>query len=120
MRSPANPGIMQHNFAANPKPKVSRSVFNLSHRHLFTMDADYLYPVLHKPVYAGDTFKYGSNVICRLNTPLAHFFDNVYFDTFTFFVPERLLWENWEDFYAGETYTIPYIELNQQTHTPFL
>lgn len=46
----------------------------------------------------GDTKQLNSTLFGRLSTPFVPFLDNVYLDTHYFFVPNRLIWDNWQKF----------------------
>jgi len=105
----------QHNFSQTPSVNVPRSTFNLSHGHKSTFDADNLVPICQPiDIIPGDTFRVNTNFFMRLATPLFPILDNLYFDTFAFFVPYRTLWINHERFHGAQddpgdsiSFTIP-------------
>lgn len=86
----------QHSFSQVPRAEIQRSVFDRSHKHLTAFDAGYLIPVYVDEVLPGDTFHMSMKAFARLATPLKPVMDNMFLDSFFFFVPYRLLWENWE------------------------
>lgn len=88
-------------FSQIPNSPIQRSVFDRSHDYKTTMDAGYLIPFFVDEVLPGDTFKLRVNAFVRMNTLIAPFMDNVFMDTFFFFVPSRLVWDNWQRF-CGE------------------
>jgi hypothetical protein len=88
-------------FSQIPNSPIQRSVFDRSHDYKTTMDAGYLIPFFVDEVLPGDTFKLRVNSFVRMNTLIAPFMDNVFMDTFFFFVPTRLVWDNWQRF-CGE------------------
>ena len=88
-------------FSQIPNSPIQRSVFDRSHDYKTTMDAGYLIPFFVDEVLPGDTFKLRVNSFVRMNTLIAPFMDNVFLDTFFFFVPSRLVWDNWQRF-CGE------------------
>lgn len=88
-------------FSQIPNSPIQRSVFDRSHDYKTTMDAGYLVPFFVDEVLPGDTFKLRVNAFVRMNTLIAPFMDNVFMDTFFFFVPSRLVWDNWQRF-CGE------------------
>lgn len=88
-------------FSQIPNSPIQRSVFDRSHDYKTTMDAGYLIPFFVDEVLPGDTFKLRVNAFVRMNTLIAPFMDNVFMDTFFFFVPTRLVWDNWQKF-CGE------------------
>ena len=103
-----------HEFGRVPGIDIPRSTFNRSHRHLTTIDADYLYPVLVDDIVPGDSFNVKAHLFGRLATPLFPIMDNIYMDIFFFFVPYRLVWDNWEKFCGAQddpadsiSFTIP-------------
>lgn len=88
-------------FSQIPNSPIQRSVFDRSHDYKTTMDSGYLIPFFVDEVLPGDTFKLRVNAFVRMNTLVAPFMDNVFMDTFFFFVPSRLVWDNWQRF-CGE------------------
>jgi len=79
-------------------PRVPRSMFDLSHNYSTTMSKDHVFPILHEEVLPGDTFNIGISWVSRLLTPLTPLMDNVFVEVHAFFVPNRLIWDNWEKF----------------------
>lgn len=90
-----------NHFSQIPNSPIQRSVFDRSHDYKTTMDSGYLIPFFVDEVLPGDTFKLRVNAFVRMNTLVAPFMDNVFMDTFFFFVPTRLVWDNWQRF-CGE------------------
>lgn len=88
----------QHLFSQIPSTNIQRSVFDRSHTHKTTFDAGYLVPFYLDEVLPGDSFKISTTTFARLNTPIVPFMDNLYLDTFFFYVPTRLLWSHWKNF----------------------
>ncbi|QXP08510.1 MAG: major capsid protein [Arizlama microvirus] len=88
-----------HNFARVPDIKKPRSVFPRHSRHLTTITADYLYPIYMDDVLPGDTKKIRAHAFCRMLSPLQYpLMDNIYLDTFWYYVPWRLIWNNLKKF----------------------
>lgn len=87
-----------HNFSKIPATNIQRSVFDRSHTHKSTFNAGYLVPFYCDEVLPGDSFKISATTFARLNTPIVPFMDNLYLDTFFFYVPTRLLWSHWKNF----------------------
>lgn len=90
--------MSSHSFSQIPKANIQRSVFDRSHGVKSTFNSGYLVPVFVDEVLPGDTFNLKVNLFCRLATPVVPFMDNLYLDSFFFYVPSRLLWEHWENF----------------------
>lgn len=96
---------MNHNFSQIPSVRIPRSVFDRTHGHKSTFDADLIIPFYADEAVPGDTFKLNASIFARLATPIAPFMDNLFLETFFFAVPNRLLWTNWPNF-CGEKETI--------------
>ena len=95
---------MKHLFSQIPRAQISRSVFDRSHGWKSTFDSGYLVPFLVDEVLPGDSYKVKFNFIARLSTPVVPTMDNLFLDTFYFFVPYRLLWKHWEQFNGQQDY----------------
>nr|QJB19067.1 MAG: major capsid protein [Microvirus sp.] len=89
---------MKHNFSNVPRADIPRSSFNRTHGYKTTFDAGFLVPFFVDEVLPGDTFNLKATLFARLATPLKPFMDNMKASTFFFFVPNRLVWNNWERF----------------------
>ena len=94
--------VMSHEFSKSPAANIQRSSFDRSCGYKTTMDAGYLVPVFVDEVLPGDTFNCKMQAFGRLATPLHPVMDNMFLDTFFFFVPNRLLWDNWERFNGAQ------------------
>lgn len=94
---------MQHRFSAVPAVQIERSAFDRSHSHKTMFDPDYLIPFYIDEVLPGDTFHMDTTNFIRMSSPLTlPIMDNMYLDTFYFFVPERLLWKNFQKFMGAQ------------------
>lgn len=92
------PSVMKHNFSMLPSTNIKRSRFNRSFGLKTTINAGGLYPILVDEVLPGDTFQCSPTLFARMATLRVPFMDNVFLETFFFFVPSRLVWEHWEEF----------------------
>lgn len=90
--------VMAHQFSQIPRAEIQRSSFNRSHGYKTTFDSGYLVPFYIDEVLPGDTFNLKCSLFARLATPIVPFMDNMFMETFFFFVPNRLLWDNWQKF----------------------
>ena len=88
----------QDHFSRVPKAEIPRSVFNRNHMFKTTFNSGYLVPIYVDEVLPGDSFKMSMTTFARLATPVVPVMDNLYCDVFFFFVPNRLVWDNWERF----------------------
>jgi len=93
----------QHSFAQIPDVNIGRSQFDRSSALKDTFDFDYLVPIFVDEVLPGDTFNLQVNVFARLATQLVPIMDNMYMDYFFFFVPNRLVYDNWEKLNGAQT-----------------
>ena len=92
------PSVMSHSFSQVPKAEIPRSSFDRSSGRKTTFNAGYLVPVFCDEVLPGDTFNLTATFFARLATPLHPLMDNMRLTSFFFFVPFRLLWDNWQRF----------------------
>lgn len=106
--------ITSHDFAMVPRAEVPRSAFRMRHSHKTTFDAGYLIPIYCEEVVPGDEFRGQMHAIARLATPITPFMDDLTFESFFFFVPNRILWSNWVKFMGEQdnpgdsiAYTVP-------------
>lgn len=93
--------VMSHLFSQIPRANIQRSIFDRSSGYKTTFDSGYLVPIFCDEVLPGDTFNLRASLFARLATPAVPFMDNVFLETFWFFVPNRLVWSNWQKF-CGE------------------
>ena len=90
--------VKAHNFSDAPQVYQKRSRFDRSFVRKMTFDEGSLVPFFVDEVLPGDTISLTVRDFCRLATPVAPFMDNLYLDKFFFFVPNRLVWEHWQNF----------------------
>ena len=93
-----NQSVDPHRFAMIPNAEIPRAKFDRQFTHKTTFDAGYLIPVYVDEVLPGDTFNLNMTAFARLATPINPIMDNMYLDSFFFFVPNRLIWSNWQKF----------------------
>lgn len=96
-----NKSVSTHAFAMVPRADIPRSGFKIESAYKSTFDAGYLIPVYCEEVLPGDTFNLKATMFARLATPIVPIVDNMYLESFFFFVPNRLVWDNWQRF-CGE------------------
>jgi len=90
--------VMSHQFSRIPSANIQRSTFKRSHGYKTTLDPDLIYPIYLDEVLPGDTFNVKLSSIARLNTPIVPIMDNMFMDFFFFFVPNRLVWDDFQKF----------------------
>lgn len=81
--------------------KLRRSKFDLSHTKKLTCNMGDLVPIFLQDVLPGDTFQVNSEVLLRMMPLVAPIYHNVNIFVHYFFVPNRLVWSDWEDFITG-------------------
>lgn len=111
--------VNQSHFAMIPQANIRRSVFDRSHVYKTTFNEGQLIPYFVDEVIPGDTFTLNPVEFCRLATPVVPFMDNIYIESFFFFVPSRLVYDKWVNL-CGEQenpedstdYLVPTVSLN--------
>lgn len=105
MKIKGQPGKAQFRFAESQLGNIQRSVFDRSHGVKTTFSEGYLVPVFVDEVLPGDTYNLRMTALCRMATPVYPIMDNLYLESFWFFVPSRLVWEHWENFNGAQPST---------------
>ena len=93
-----NRSVDVHSFAMVARPDVPRSSFKMESTHKTTFDASLIVPIMVLEALPGDRFNLNMTAFIRMATPILPLLDNLYLDTFFFFVPNRLVWTNWKKF----------------------
>lgn len=94
----------ESHFALNPtRIDMSRSTFDRSHSVKTSFNVGQVVPFYVDEVLPGDTFDVKTSKVVRLQTLLTPVMDNIYLDTYFFFVPNRLTWEHWKEFMGENT-----------------
>lgn len=108
----------ESHFSLSPHVDISRSRFDRSASLKTSFNAGDVVPFFLEEVLPGDTFSVDTSKVVRMQTLLTPMMDNVYLDTYYFFVPNRLVWDHWKDFCGENTksawipkteYTMPQI-----------
>lgn len=92
--------VSQHRFAEIPRAEIPRSVFDRSFTTKTAFNSGYLIPVFFDEVLPGDTFDVNASFFTRLATPVVPIMDNLWLDSFFFFVPYRLVWDHWTNMHG--------------------
>lgn len=104
---------VESHFALNPtRMDMPRSTFDRSSSVKTSFNVGEVIPFYIDEVLPGDTFKVETSKVVRMQTLLTPMMDNVYLDTYFFFVPNRLTWEHWKQFNGENTESawIPSVE----------
>lgn len=75
-----------------------RNAFNLSYESKLTLNMGELVPIMCMPVVPGDKFRVNTESLVRLAPLVAPMMHRVNVFTHYFFVPNRLVWNDWETF----------------------
>ena len=87
---------MQHLFSQVPTAKIPRSKFNRSHGLKTAFYPGKLVPIFIDEVLPADTFNLKASILVRMPALIAPLMDNLYIDTFFFYVPERLVYDKFQ------------------------
>lgn len=99
--------------------RMRRGALSLSHYRLSTFNAGEIYPVMCTEVLPGDTFRHDVSVLLRCTPLLAPVMHPVHVQVHSWFVPNRLLWSNWETFIVDNdtVLTVPTITIDSSSTT---
>lgn len=93
----------ESHFSLSPHVDISRSRFDRSASLKTSFNAGDVVPFFLEEVLPGDTFSVDTSKVVRMQTLLTPMMDNVYLDTYYFFVPNRLVWDHWKEFCGENT-----------------
>lgn len=109
---------VESHFSQLPAAEIQRSTFDRSFDYKTSFNTGDIIPFMVDEVLPGDTFNISTAKVVRSQTMLTPIMDNMFLDTYYFFVPNRLVWKHWREF-CGENrdgawaptveYTIPTI-----------
>lgn len=91
-----------HSLQNVPVPRFPRARFNLSHSVTTSMDVGTLYPIDWQEVIPGDVFKCRAFDVSRVTSSfLKPVMDNLFLDVYHFFVPHRLVYDDFEKVFGN-------------------
>ncbi len=94
---------MDSRFAINPTVDIQRSKFNRDSSVKTSFNCGQLVPFYLDEVLPGDTFQIRTSLVARLQPLVTAPMDNLYLDTYYFFVPNRLVWDHWKQLNGENT-----------------
>lgn len=100
-------------FALNPTNlDIARSTFRRDHSVKLSFNVGDVIPFYVDEVLPGDTFQVKTSMVARLQTLLTPMMDNLYLDTYFYFVPNRIVWQHWRELMGENTQSawIPTVE----------
>lgn len=83
--------------------KMQRSTFNRSHSIKTSFNVGDIIPFMVDEVLPGDTFNVSTSKVVRLQSLITPMMDNLYLDTYYFYVPNRIVWEHWRELNGENT-----------------
>lgn len=86
-----------------PHADISRSTFDRSHSVKLSFNVGDLIPFYVDEVLPGDSFDVQTSKVVRMQSLITPIMDNIYLDTYYFFVPNRLVWDHWRQFNGENT-----------------
>jgi hypothetical protein len=87
--------VSNNRFAQIPTPNLQRSLFKRNFGNKFTLNEGDIHVIHCDEIYAGDTLNANLQSFIRMTTPIAPVMDSVEFDLHAFFVPSRLVMEDY-------------------------
>lgn len=80
---------------------MKRNKFSLSHYVLSTLKFGYLYPITWFEALPADSIRHRTNLLLRMTPLTAPVMHPVRIRVHNWFVPYRLIWDDWENFITG-------------------
>lgn len=113
----------ESHFSNLPTLDIRRSAFRRPTDHKTSFNASDIIPIyVDSDILPGDTVSMDMASLIRMQTPIFPVMDNAYCDIYFFFVPHRIVWEHWKEFWGENNstaweqpveYEIPQIEAPQ-------
>lgn len=110
-----HPMVEESRYSMVPRPDVPRSAFTNRSFHKTTFQESTLVPIYVREILPGDHVHLNMDILARLAVPIVPVMDNLVLQSYFFYVPNRIVWSNWQKFMgqvaAGETtvYLTPYV-----------
>jgi len=106
-------------YAMTPRNDVPRSAFDTKYSFLLNFNGGALVPFYVTEILPGDALRVSVDIFARMATMVVPPLDDIYLDTFYFFVPNRILWNHWERFMGQQegpadttAFLVPYITID--------
>lgn len=102
----------ESHFSTLPRVDISRSTFDRPCSHKTSFNVGDVIPFYIDEVLPGDTFNVRTSKVVRMQSLITPIMDNIYLDTYFFFVPNRIVWSHWRELNGENTQSawIPSVE----------
>ena len=106
--------------------KPNQSTFDLTHDHKTSTKIGRLTPIMAMDILPGDMITIGADALLRFAPMLAPIMHRVDLTIHYFFVPNRILWDNWESFITGtpddngDLHIPPFVEILSNDNPDFI
>lgn len=99
---------VESRFATQPNVNIPRTRMRIPHRYTTTWNVGQLIPTFCTEVIPGSSHRVKSHKVVRTQPMVSAPMDDLYLDTYYFFVPFRLVWSHWKEF-MGENTSSPWV-----------
>lgn len=109
---------LNERFSLVPDINIQRSRFDRNCSIKTSFDIGQVVPFFVDEVLPGDSFQIKTNLLARMQPMVSAPLDDLFLDTYYFFVPNRLVWQHWKEFngentesawYPSVEYRVPYL-----------
>lgn len=94
------------------------SHFELTHSHTTTLNMGELAPIMIMECYPGDRVKISNELLIRVMPLISPAMQRIDGYIHSFFIPHRIIWEDFEKFLKGDAVTLPYLDIQAAQVTP--
>lgn len=105
-------------FGDLPSISISRSKIRIPHTLKTTFNSAKLIPLFWKEILPGETVDMSLSQILRMSTPIAPVLDDAFTDIHCFYVPNRVLFDHWEQMFGSTDDTTQYYYNTTEYHVP--
>ena len=103
---------VESRFALAPNVNIPRSVNDSSFKVKTTWNVGQLVPLMWDEILPGQSVRLKLNSVVRMQPMVTSPLDDLYFDTYAFFIPYRLLMTHWPEL-CGQNTTAPWVQTNE-------
>lgn len=103
---------VESRFSLAPNINIPRSINDSSFDHKTSFDVGQLIPLMWDEILPGQSMKLTLHSALRMQPMVSCPLQDLYLDTFAFFIPNRLVWSHWKEF-MGENTTAPWVQTTE-------